>query len=269
MWVGVMIFMYPFLTRALFAGLALSIAGSLLGVPLVLKRYSLMADGLSHTSFAAVIIAMAMGFEPLSLAVPVCIVISTLLLFLEKNHIDSDSLVALVSTASLALGVLVASVHSGINGDVSSFMFGSILAVSTLDLGAAVAIAIAVILFFIIFHNKIFLVTFDESFSKTAGVRVLLYNGAFAVLTSLTIVIAMRLMGALMISAVVLFPALSAMQICKSFRAVLILSVLLGVASFIAALLCACIFNLPVGSLLVLVQLFVLGFCALVSRFRR
>lgn len=259
-------FHYGFLVRALFAGLSLSIAASLLGVILTLKHYSMITDGLSHASFAAIIISVAMGAQPLLISIPICIAVSCALLLLHKHHIDSDALVALVSSAAMAVGVLVSSVTTGLNTDVSGYMFGSILSVTKSDLWLAIATGVIILLFFIIFSSKIFTVTFDESFAKTTGLKTTFYNFIFAVLTSITIVVGMRLLGALMISAVVIFPALSSFFVCKSFRSVIITSVTLGIVCFLLGLAVAFVFSLPVGSVIVLVQLFCLLLCALISR---
>lgn len=261
-------FQYSFLTRALFAGLSLSIAGSLLGVVLTLKHYSMIADGLSHASFAAIVASLVLGAQPLLVSIPLCIVLSCTLLLLQKNHIDSDALVALVSTSSLAVGILISSVTTGLNTDVSGYMFGSILSVTKGDLVIAIITGVAVLLFFIIFSARIFCVTFDEGFAKTCGVRAVLYNFLFAVLTSVTIVVGMRLLGSLMISAVVIFPALSSFFIAKSFKVVIVLSVVLGVACFLIGIVAAFLFSLPVGSVIVIVQLLALAICAIISKIR-
>ncbi len=170
-------FSYTFMTRAFVSGLLLSLCASLLGTPLVLKRYSMIGDGLSHIGFGALAVAAVMNLTPLYVAIPVVSVAAVLLLRLSENSsLKGDSAVALISTASLAIGVIAVSVGSGINIDLNSYLFGSILSMSQTDLYASIAISAVVLLLFTVFYNRIFCVTFDESFARASGVRAGAYN---------------------------------------------------------------------------------------------
>ena len=216
-------FSFPFIQRALIAGIMVSLCAALLGVPLVLKRYSMIGDGLSHVSFGALAVAVAMGFAPLYFAIPVVIAAAFLLLRVaDSPHWNSDAAIAVVSASSLALGVLVISRTSGMTTDVDNYMFGSVLAMSKADVLLSVVLCGAVLALYIFFYHKIFAVTFDESFSRATGLRANRYNTLLAILTALTIVLGMRMMGAMLISSLVIFPALTAMRVFRSFRGVVL-----------------------------------------------
>lgn len=228
------LFSYGFIIRAFIAGSLIALCAALLGVILVLKRYSMIGDGLSHVGFGTMAIAMAFNFAPLAVSIPICVLAAFLLLRVSSSsNIKGDAAIALISSSSLAIGILVTSLTSGLNTDVTSFMFGSILAISKADLIVSVVLAVVVIGLFVIFYNKIFLVTFDENFATASGIKANLYNGLIAVLTALTIVIGMRLMGAMMISSLIVFPALSAMRIFRSFFKVIICAVIISLVCFI------------------------------------
>ena len=222
-------FTYPFIVRAFVVGILVSLCAALLGVPLVLKRYSMIGDGLSHVSFGALSIAVACGWAPLPVSIPVVILAALGLLRLtERSRMGADAAIAVVSASSLAAGVIVTSLTTGMTTDVDSYMFGSILAMDRADVALSAGLSAAVLLLFVLFYHKLFAITFDESFSRATGVRVGLYNTFLSVLTALTIVLGMRMMGAMLISSLVIFPALSAMRVRKSFRGVVILAGILA-----------------------------------------
>ena len=200
---------YPFLVRALAGGMLVSLCASLLGVSLVLKRYSMIGDGLSHVSFGALSVALAMGWSPLKVSIPVVVLAAFFLLRItESSKLKSDAAIALISASALAIGIIVTSLTTGMTTDVSSYMFGSILAMSREDVRLSVVLCLVVLGLFIFCYNKIFAVTFDENFAKATGVRVGAYNVVIAVLTAVTIVLGMRMMGAMLISSLVIFPCL-------------------------------------------------------------
>ena len=210
---------YPFMQRALIAGTLVSLCAALLGVPLVLKRYSMIGDGLSHVSFGALAIAVALGFTPLYFSIPVVILAAFFLLRLATNpRWNSDAAIAVMSASALAVGIIVISRTSGMTTDVDNYMFGSVLAMTWADVALSAVLSLAVLALFVLFYHKLFAVTFDESFSRATGLRVDWYNTLLAILTALTIVLGMRMMGAMLISSLVIFPALSAMRVRKSFR---------------------------------------------------
>ena len=224
---------YPFLVRALLGGALVSLCASLLGVSLVLKRYSMIGDGLSHVSFGALSVAVAVGWSPLAVSIPVVTVAAFFLLRITENsRIRSDAAIAMISASSLAAGIVVTSLTTGMTTDVSSYMFGSILAMSRQDVILAGVLSVVVLCLFIFCYHKIFAVTFDESFAKATGVRVKIYNVLIAALTAVTIVLGMRMMGAMLISSLIIFPALTAMEIFKSFRSVVVCSGILSVLCF-------------------------------------
>ena len=230
------IFEHTFMLRALIGGILISLCAALLGVSLVLKRYSMIGDGFSHTGFGALAIGAAAGLPPLEFAIPIVIAAAFLLLRISENgKIKGDAAIALISTSALAVGITVTSL-SGINIDIESYLFGSILALSDSDIILCVIVFIVVMVMFILFYNKIFAVTFDESFSKAIGMKAGIYNIIIALLTALTTVIGMKLMGTLLISSLMIFPAIISMRICSSFKTVVISSAVISVIGFFIGL---------------------------------
>lgn len=226
-------FSYTFLVRTIVVGFFVALCSSLLGVTLVLKRYSMIGDGLSHVGFAALAIATAMQLPPLATAMPIVIISAFFLLRMSENSkIKGDAAVALFSTSALAIGVIVISLTTGMNTDVCNYMFGSILAISHADAWLSVILSIVVIILYVLFYHKIFAITFDETFSRAAGTQVSAYNMLIASFTAVIVVLGMRLMGAMLISALIIFPALTAMRVCKTFRSVVICSVILSVICY-------------------------------------
>ena len=260
-------FTYPFIVRAFAAGVLLSLCAALLGVPLVLKRYSMIGDGLSHVSFGALSVALACGWAPLPVSIPVVIVAALgLLRMTERSRMGADAAIAVVSASSLAVGVIVTSLTTGMTTDVDSYMFGSILAMDRADVALSAGLSAAVLLLFVLFYHKLFAITFDESFSRSTGVRVGLYNTFLSVLTALTIVLGMRMMGAMLISSLVIFPALSAMRVRKSFRGVVILAGILAVACFCLGLTASYLLSTPVGATVVIADLAAFLICCVIGK---
>lgn len=263
-------FSYPFIIRAFVVGILVSLCAALLGVPLVLKRYSMIGDGLSHVSFGALAVAMACGVSPLPVSIPLVIAAALLLLRMtEKSRMGADAAIAVTSASALAIGVIVTSLTTGMTTDVDSYMFGSILAMDGLDVALSVGLCAAVLVLYILFYHKLFAITFDESFSRATGVRVGLYNTLLSILTALTIVLGMRMMGAMLISSLVIFPGLSAMRLFKSFRAVVVCAGVMAVVSFCVGLTGSYLAGTPVGASVVVVNLLAFGAACLISRLRR
>ena len=253
-------FSYPFLVRAMIGGICISLCASLLGVSLVLKRYSMIGDGLSHASFGALSIAVAFGWAPLAVSIPVVAAAAVLLLRITGNgKIKSDAAIAMISAGSLAVGIIVTSLTTGMTTDVSSYMFGSILAMSREDMYLSVVLSLVVLGMFVICYNKVFAVTFDESFAKATGVRVSAYNLLIAVLTAITIVLGMRMMGAMLISSLVIFPALTSMRVFKSFFGVVVSAGVVSVACFFIGLVLSYVYSIPAGASVVVVNLAMFG----------
>lgn len=247
---------YPFMVRALIAGVLISLCAALLGVSLVLKRYSMIGDGLSHVSFGAVAVAMALNLAPLAVAIPVVVAAAFLLLRISGNSkLRGDSAIALISTGSLAFGVLVISLTTGMTSDVSSYMFGSILSMSRSDVRLSAVLSVVVLILFVFTYNRIFALTFDESFAEATGVKTGLLNILIALLTAVTIVLGMRMMGALLISSLVIFPALTSMRIFKRFISVVISSAFVSVFCFIIGISLSFLCGTPAGASIVIVNI--------------
>ncbi len=247
---------YGFIQRALIGGILVSLCAALLGVSLVLKRYSMIGDGLSHVSFGALAIAVALGFAPVRFSIPIVIIAAFCLLRLtEKGKMRSDAAIALVSASSLAIGVIVISLSTGMTTDVDSYLFGSILAMSKEDVIMSVVLSCIVIILFVFSYHKIFAITFDESFSKATGVRVGLYNTFISVFTAVTVVLGIKMMGAMLISSLIIFPALSAMRVFRSFFGVTVCSAVIAVLAFCIGLLLSYGFSLPAGAGIVVANL--------------
>ena len=263
-------FSFPFMQRALIAGVLVSLCAALLGVSLVLKRYSMIGDGLSHVSFGALAIAVALGVAPLWFSIPVVILAAFLLLRVADNpRWNSDAAIAAMSASSLAIGILVISRTTGMTTDVDNYMFGSVLAMSKADVALSVALCLAVLVLFILFYHKLFAVTFDESFSRATGLKVERYNTLLAILTALTIVLGMRMMGAMLISSLVIFPALTAMRLFRSFRGVVVCAAVTSVVCFCAGLTLSFAFSTPVGATVVAADLAVFLVSCLIGLLRR
>jgi zinc transport system permease protein len=254
-------FSYAFLVRAMVVGLFVSLCAALLGVSLVLKRYSMIGDGLSHVGFGALAFATAFNMAPLKLSIPVVVLAAFLLLRISENSkIKGDAAIAIISTAALALGVIVISLTTGMNTDVCNYMFGSILAMSREDVYLSIALSVAVLFSFVFLYNKIFAVTFDENFARAIGVRTGAYNILIAFLTAITIVLGMRMMGALLISSLIIFPALTAMRLCKKFKTVTVCAAAVSVLCFFVGVTASYVYSTPTGASVVIVNIIL--FCA-------
>lgn len=250
------IFSYPFMVRAIIVGLLISICSALLGVILVLKRYSMIGDGLSHVGFGALAIATVLNKEPLLISIPIVVLVSFFLLKINENRkIKGDSAIALISTSSLAIGVMVLSMSTGMNTDVSNYLFGSILGLTKQDVILTSILAIVVVLVFILFYNKIFAITFDEIFSKATGINANLYNMIIALLTSLVIVLGMKTMGSLLISSLMIFPTLTSMRIFKSFKQVIINSLIISIICFLIGIFISYVYDMPTGASIAVVNI--------------
>ena len=246
-----------FIQRAVLVGVLISICAALLGVSLVLKRYSMIGDGLSHVGFGVLTVATAFGYAtPLYIAIPCVTICAILLLKIGNNSkIKSDSAIALISSTALAIGVAATSLTTGMNTDVCNFMFGSILAMSKTDVYLSVAVSIIVAILFVIYYRKLFIVTFDEEFAKASGLKAKRYTNIIAVLTALIIVVGMRMMGVMLISSIIIFPALTSMRVFKSFKNVVISSAIVSVVSFLLGIYLSYLYNISTGAMIVIVNL--------------
>lgn len=262
-------FSYPFMVRAFAVGSLVALCAALLGVSLVLKQYSMIGDGLSHVGFGALAVATAFQAAPLSVAIPVVVLAAVLILRIKGNgKIKGDAAIALISTTSLALGVMVISMTTGMNTDVYNYMFGSILAMSAEDVRLSVILAGIVLVLYLLFYNKIFAVTFDETFAQATGVKANLYNTLIAVLTAVTIVLGMRMMGALLISSLIIFPALTSMRVCRTFRSVIINSAVISVLCLVIGIAISYVWATPAGASVVIVNAAALAVYSIVGMIR-
>ena len=253
---------FPFVRRAIIVGVLIAFCSSLLGVTLVLKRFSFIGDGLSHVAFAAMCIAMVLQFtNNMLLILPITVIAAILMLKTGQNaRINGDAAVAMISVGSLAIGYLllnVFSTSSNISGDVCSTLFGatSILTLTDIDVLLCIIMSVVVLIFYMFYYHKIFAVTFDENFAKATGIRAGAYNTSMAVIIAVIIVLAMNLVGSLLISALVIFPALSAMRIFKNFKSVVICSAVFSVVCAVLGLLISLLQGTPVGSTIVAVDI--------------
>ena len=270
-------FSYPFVRYAVIAGILISLCAGLLGVVLVLKRYAMIGDGLSHVAFGAMAVAAVLGFAPMTVALPVTVAVAVLLLLAgEKQLIKGDSAIAMLSAGSLAVGYLLLNLFpssdtGSLSGDVCASLFGStsMMTLQGSDVWLCVGLSAAVIGFFIIFYHKIFAVTFDEGFSTSSGVRVRAYNFLIAAVSGVVIVLAMKLVGALLISSLIIFPALSAMRVFRSFRSVVLCSAAISVAGSLTGLLLALLLSTPTGASVAVVHIAIFLVFTLIGKLRR
>ena len=267
-------FSFPFVRYAFIVGILIALCSSLLGVTLVLKRFSFIGDGLSHVAFGAMAIAAVLNLSNNMLIVlPVTILAAVLLLQTGKNaKIQGDASIAMISVSSLALGYLLMNIFStnaNITGDVCSTLFGStsILTLKRSQVILCAILSILVILSFIIFYNKIFAVTFDENFAQAIGTHAKIYNLVIAIIIAIIIVLAMNLVGSLLISALVIFPSLSAMRLFKTFKSVTICSASVSVICAVAGLLISLLAGTPVGSTIVAINLLAFIIFTVISKF--
>lgn len=247
---------YPFLVRALLVGVFVSLCAALLGVSLVLKHYSMIGDGLSHVGFGSLAIATVLKVWPLAVSIPVVLAAAFLLLRISENSkIKGDAAIALISNSAMAIGVMVISLTTGMNTDVCNYMFGSILAMSRSDVRLSLILSVIVLILYVIFYHKIFAVTFDETFVRATGSGSGNYNMLIALLTSVVIVLGMRMMGALLISSLIIFPALTSMRIFRTFRSVVISSAVVSVICFVAGMIISYQYASPAGASVVVVNI--------------
>ena len=249
---------YPFMVRAIIVGSLVAVCSALLGVSLVLKRYSMIGDGLSHVGFGALAIAASMNVAPLKVSIPVVVIAAFFLLRMSENSkLKGDAAIAMISTGSLAGGVMIISMTTGMNTDVCNYLFGSILGMTNSDLHLTIMLSIFVIATYIFMYNRIFSVTLDESFTNATGNKGQRYNTVIAILTAIIIVLGMRMMGAMLVSSLIVIPALSSMRIFKSFKTVIISSVFIALICLWIGIIISYVFATPTGASIVVCNLIV------------
>ena len=246
----------PLIARALVVGALISLCAAMLGVVLVLKRFALIGHGLGEVGFAAVAIAMAAGVAPMAVAIPAVVAAGIFIMWLnERAHTGGDAAIGMVATAALAVGVLVSSLSSGFKNDVYNYMFGSLYGISAGDVWLSVALSSVVIALFLLFFHRIFAVTYDEIHAQATGVNVRFYHFMISFLTAVTVVLGMRMMGTMLISSLILFPALTARRLVGSFKAMTLAAAVISVVCFLIGLVLSYALDLPTGASVVGVNL--------------
>lgn len=266
-------FAYDFVRNALIAGVLISLCAGLLGVVLVLKRYSMIGDGLSHVAFGAMAVAAVLGWAPMAAALPVTVGAAILLLLAsDRGHIKGDAAIAMLSAGALSVGYLLLnlfpSANTGKFSEETLFGSTSLLTLSSSDVCICLSLAVFVVVIFVFFYHRIFAVTFDERFAQAGGIHVSVYRTLIAAVSGVVIVLAMKLVGALLISALIIFPALSAMRLFRNFRAVTICSAVLSVAGSMLGLLLSILFSTPIGATVVVIHVILFGIFSAVNAIR-
>lgn len=246
---------YAFIQRAIIAGCFMALGCSFLGVFLVLRRFSLIGDGLAHVSFATVAIALLLRAQPMVVSIPLVGLASLVILKLnEKARVYGDAAIGLVSSFGIALGVIIASTAGGFNVDLFSYLFGNILSVSGLEVWMTAVISLLVVLVIVLFYHDLFAITFDEEYAQVSGIKVKMVNKILILLTSLIVVLGIKIVGTMLVSSLIILPAISALQIVKSFRATIALAGVFAVISVIIGIFASYILNLPSGATIVMVN---------------
>lgn len=261
---------FTFMQRALIVGIPVALCAALLGVSLILKRYSMIGDGLSHVGFGALALAAALNLAPLEVAIPIVIISAFFLLRISQNSkINGDGAIAIVSSSALAIGIVVTSITGGLNTDLYSYLFGSILALSSKDVVLSLILCAIVLFVYVFFYNRIFSVTFDENFSLATGTNAKAYNMVIALLTAMTVVLGMQIMGTLLISSLIIFPGLSAMRVFKSYRSVVISAAVQSVLCVAVGLILSFFAETASGATIVCVNLVCFIVFSVIGYFRR
>lgn len=263
----VQMFSYSFMIRAFITGIFISLCASLIGVNLVLKHYSMMGDGLSHVAFGVLALSVALKKSPITFSLPVVILCAFFLLSISnKTKLRSDSAIALLSTGSLAVGVMILSVTTGMNTDVCNYLFGSILGMRVSDMYITIVVCSVIMVIYACLYRKFFAVTFDENYATALGLNVKLLNMFLAMICAVIIVLGMKMMGALLISNLIVLPAISAMTVLKSYKSVVIYSLILSVVTFSSGLFTSYLFSTPTGASIVLINVFIFALHFIVGK---
>jgi zinc transport system permease protein len=264
------LFTYTFLQRALFVGILISISSSFLGIFLVLRKYSMIGDGLAHVSFATVALALLLNQSPLIVSIPIVSLASLLILKLsEENRIGGDAAIGLISSTAVAIGVMISSLSSGFSVDLYSYLFGSILIISEMDVYLSLVLSIIIVSTVIYFYRDLFAMTYDMDYAKISGRKTKRLNQIISFLTSITIVLGIRVVGTMLISSLIIFPTVSALRLSNSFKSTIIWAVILSSTSVVVGLLLSVSLDLPTGSSIVLINAFIFGICSWISWMRR
>lgn len=250
---------YPFMQRAIICGIAISFCAALIGVILVLKRYSMIGHGLGEVGFAALSLALVFNLPEIYVSIPIVIIASFIILVISQKKGEAGEVtIALVSTGALAFGIIITSLTSGFNIDVYNYMFGSILTMSVNDVIVSVSLSIILIIAYLFFYNRLFMITYDEKYAKVCGINITFYQFLIALFTALVVVIGMRMMGTLLISSLIVFPAIIARKLTSSFKGMSIMSVAISIICFLFGLVISSLLNMPTGASIVVIYILVL-----------
>lgn len=246
---------FDFILKALLVGSLIAICCSCLGIFLVLRKHSMIGDGLAHVSFATVAISLLLSFNPLILSIPLVIIASFLIIKLnEVADVHGDAAIGLISSFSVAIGVLISSISTGFNVDLFSYLFGSILVISDLDVILSATLSIMIIFIIFYFYNNLFAITYDEEFASIMGLKTKNLNYLISILTSVTIVLGIRIVGTMLISSMIIFPTVSALQVARGFKSTILISSIISVLCVIFGVFLSYIFNLPTGATIVILN---------------
>ncbi len=261
---------YSFIQRAIIAGCFMGLACAFLGVFLVLRRFSLIGDGLAHVSFASVAIALLLHAQPMIISIPIVCLASLVILKLnEKLAVYADAAIGLISSFGIALGVIIASTANGFNVDLFSYLFGNILSVSVFEVWLAVIIALIVVFVVKMFYHDLFSITFDQDYAQVSGIKVKLINKILVLLTSLLVVLGIKIVGTMLVSSLIILPAISALQVVRSFKSTILLAGVFSVMSVVVGVFISYVFNLPSGATIVMVNFFIFMVSFLLSKIKK
>lgn len=261
---------YPFMYRALIVGVMVSLCAAMLGVVLVLKRYALIGHGLGEVGFAALSLAVSLNLPPLAVSIPMVVAGSFVIMWMgRRGGVSGDIAIGIMATASLSFGVIITAMTKGFNIDVCNYMFGSILAMSKSDVILSAILSLVVISVFVLTFNRLFAITYDEVNARATGINVSLYQFVISFLTAITVVLGMRMMGTMLISSLIIFPAMTARKLVASFRAMVVVAAAISVVCFLVGLFLSAVVGLPTGASVVAVNLALLVAVNLISMLKR
>lgn len=257
---------YAFVQRALIVGLLIAISSSFLGIFLVLRKYSMIGDGLAHVSFATVALALVLNQSPLIISIPIVSLASLLILKLsEENRIGGDAAIGLIASTSLAIGVFITSVSNGFSVDLSSYLFGSILIIAQSDVYLSLVLTVLIVSLVLVFYQDLFAMTYDLDYAKVSGRKTKRLNQLLSILTAITIVLGIRVVGTMLISSLIIFPTVSALRLSKGFKSTIVWAVIIAIISVMSGILISVTLDFPTGSSIVLINALLFGLISLVT----
>ncbi|HCT62776.1 MAG TPA: ABC transporter [Erysipelotrichaceae bacterium] len=260
---------YAFVQRALIVGLLIAISSSFLGIFLVLRKYSMIGDGLAHVSFATVALALVLNQSPLIISIPIVSLASLLILKLsEENRIGGDAAIGLIASTSLAIGVFITSVSNGFSVDLSSYLFGSILIIAQSDVYLSLVLTVLIVSLVLVFYQDLFAMTYDLDYAKVSGRKTKRLNQLLSILTAITIVLGIRVVGTMLISSLIIFPTVSALRLSKGFKSTIVWAVIISIFSVLSGILISVTLDFPTGSSIVLINALLFGLISFSSTLR-